>query len=63
MDTEANASLLTADFPDFKPLEKGPRGENLRKQVTGNVRISQGRYRTAEEAKTRRERSLSTPLP
>ena len=58
-----NLNLLTMDYPDLPPITEEVRRKNADRRFTGGVRINQGRYRTEEETRVRRERSLNAPLP
>lgn len=54
---------LFVDFPAFAPVTEKTRQENHKKVFTGGVRINNGMYRTAEEDKKYREKSLRRKLP
>lgn len=50
------------ELPDLGPITNATRAANLCRKFTGSVRINLGKYRTAEEEYSRRDKILSTPL-
>lgn len=55
--------LFLADFPAFAPVTAETKKKNAKRHITGSVRLAQGRYRTDEEERARRERVRAIPLP
>jgi hypothetical protein len=60
---EEKSNYLFVDFPPFGEIIDEDRDGNLKRAFTGGVRINGGKYRTAEEDREYRERSLKRKLP
>ena len=55
--------MLFVDFPAFGKITEEVRQNNKKRTFTGGVRINNGMYRTTEEDKIYREKSLKRKLP
>lgn len=60
---EINVDILFKDYEKVPPISSAVRRENLKRIFTGGVRINQGKYRTGQEDRDYREKSLKRQLP